>query len=309
MPYFHVVFTMPAPIAAIALQNKAVVYDMLFEAAAETVRTIAADPKHLGAEIGMIAVLHTWGSTLTHHPHVHCIVPGGGLAPDGALGGLPAGLLPAGARAVASVPPAVPGAAARPRIDSGALQFFGEHAPRSPSRARSPNACAPLRQVEWVVYAKRPFAGPQAVLDYLAATPTGWRSPTAGCSRSTSGGVSFRWKDYRAKGRTRSKVMTLVAERVHAPLPAARAARRLPPDPSLRLPGQRPSHRPARRHPRSARRARTAVDAPPSDYRERYALLTGRPLDICPCCGGAMIEIATFARARPSSTPIWCDSS
>ena len=81
--YFHVVFTVPSPIAAIALQNKALVYDILFKAAAQTIRVIAADPKHLGAETGMIAILHTWGQTLTHHPHVHCIVPGGGLGPDG----------------------------------------------------------------------------------------------------------------------------------------------------------------------------------------------------------------------------------
>ena len=114
VPYFHVVFTMPAPIAAIALQNKAVVYDILFKAAAETVRTIAADPKHLGAETGMIAVLHTWGQNLFHHPHVHCIVPGGGLSPDGSLGRLPARVLPVRARALPSLSPTVPGAAARP---------------------------------------------------------------------------------------------------------------------------------------------------------------------------------------------------
>ena len=112
MPYYHVVFTLPAPIADIAYQNKAEIYAILFRAAAETLLTIAADPKHLGARIGLTAVLHTWGSALTHHPHVHCIVPGGGLSLDGvALDRLPAGLLPARARSLAPVPPAGPGAA------------------------------------------------------------------------------------------------------------------------------------------------------------------------------------------------------
>jgi hypothetical protein len=108
LDYYHVVFTLPAPISAIAYYNKAVIYDLLFEVAAQTLRTIAADPKHLGAQIGVTLVLHTWGSALNHHPHVHGIVPGGGLAPDGALGRLQAGLLPVGARALAAVPPSLP---------------------------------------------------------------------------------------------------------------------------------------------------------------------------------------------------------
>src|SRR6267154_1401040 len=167
VPYFHVVFTLPAPIAAISYYNKEVVYGLLFDIAAQTLRTIAADPKHLGARIGATLVLHTWGSALTHHPHVHGIVPGGGLALDAD-------------RWV----PCKPGFFLPVRVLSrlfrrrfleelenlhrhGHLRFFGEHVDLADAAAFA-DWLAPLRQCEWVVYAKRPFAGPQAVLAYLS---------------------------------------------------------------------------------------------------------------------------------------------
>ena len=162
VPYYHMVFTLPAAIGDIAYQNKAVIYDLLFKASAETVITIAADPKHLGARIGVTSVLHTWGSALTHHPHVHMIVPGGGVSLDGQRWvSLPAGLLPAGARAVAAVPPAVSRKARRrPRRRAPAL--LSARSATLADRAAFAQYLAPSREVEWVVYSKRPFGGPEA---------------------------------------------------------------------------------------------------------------------------------------------------
>src|SRR4051794_11386409 len=165
VPYFHVVFTLPAPVAAIALQNKAVVYDILFKAAAETIRTIGADPKHLGAETGMIAILHTWGQTLTHHPHVLCIVPGGGIGPDGRfITCRPGFFLPV--RVLSRLYRRLFLKRLQAAFEAGDLTFFGEL-----TRLREPSAFGahiqPLRSAEWVVYAKRPFGGPRQVLDYL----------------------------------------------------------------------------------------------------------------------------------------------
>jgi hypothetical protein len=184
VPYFHVVFTLPAPIGDIAYQNKAVIYDILFKAAAETLVTIAADPKHLGACIGLTAVLHTWGSALTHHPHVHIIVPGGSISPDGQrwISSRPGFFLPVRmlSRLFRRLFLEKLGAA----HDAGHLQFFGEHLHLAEHDAFTASL-APCRKAEWVVYAKRPFGGPEAVLAYGRATPTVSPSPTAGSSRST----------------------------------------------------------------------------------------------------------------------------
>ena len=162
VPYYHVVFTLPAAIGAIAFQNKAVVYDLLFRTAAETLTTIAADPKHLGARIGLTAVLHTWGSALTHHPHVHVIVPGGGLSPDGSrwIACKPGFFLPVRVLSRLFRRLFLEGLAAL--HEAGRLAFFGDLAPLADKRAFDA-ALAPLRRSEWVVYAKRPFAGPKAV--------------------------------------------------------------------------------------------------------------------------------------------------
>ena len=165
--YYHVVFTLPGPIADIAYQNKAVVYGLLFDVAAETLLTIAADPKHLGASIGATLVLHTWGSALTHHPHVHGIVPGGGLSSDGKswVACRPGFFLSVRVLSRLFRRRFLEELGNAHRADR--LQFFGEHAPLADARAFA-DWLAPLRKCEWVVYAKRPFAGPEAVLAYLS---------------------------------------------------------------------------------------------------------------------------------------------
>ncbi len=197
-----------APISAIAYTNKEIIYGLLFDVAAETLRTIAADPKHLGARIGTTLVLHTWGSALTHHPHVHGIVPGGGLAPDAD-------------RWV----PCRPGFFLSVRVLSrlfrrrfleelqnahrnGQLKFFGEHLDLADADAFA-DWLMPLRQCEWVVYAKRPFAGPEQVLAYLSRYTHRVAISNSRLVALDDRGVTFRWKDYREHGRTRYKTMTL----------------------------------------------------------------------------------------------------
>jgi hypothetical protein len=209
--YYHVVFTLPAPVSAIAYTNKERLYGLLFDLAAETLRTIAADPKHLGARIGATLVLHTWGSQLTHHPHVHGIVPGGGLALD-ADRWVPC-------RPGFFLPVRVLSRFFRRRFleelqqlhRRGGLHFFGEHAALA-DPARFAEWLAPLRQLEWVVYAKRPFAGPAAVLAYLSRYTHRVAISNSRLIAHDERGVTFRWKDYRETGRTRYKTMMLPAE-------------------------------------------------------------------------------------------------
>jgi hypothetical protein len=206
--YFHVVFTLPAEVADVAWRNKAVVYDLLFRAASETMMTIAADPRHLGARIGVTAVLHTWGSAMTRHPHVHMIVPGGGGARDGSrwINARPAFLLPVRA----------PGKLFRRLFltqlielhDAGKLVFFGAQADLADQR-RFLRHLAPLRNKRWVVYAKAPFAGPEAAPAYLSR----YRRRVAISNRRLiafdKAGVTFHYKDYRRSGPQRQQVMTL----------------------------------------------------------------------------------------------------
>ena len=209
--YYHVVFTLPAPISDIAYYNKAVIYGLLFEIAAEVLGTIAADPRHLGAQVGVTLVLHTWGSALTHHPHVHGIVPDGGLSPDGQrwVACKPGFFLPV--RVLSRLFRRRFLEELQKNYRAGQLQFFGEYADLANPKSFA-GWLAPLRQCEWVVYAKRPFAGPKAVLAYL------WRyTHRVAISNSRlvamdERGVTFRWKDYRDKGSTRHKTMTLSAE-------------------------------------------------------------------------------------------------
>jgi len=206
--YFHVVFTLPALISAIAYTNKALIYRLLFEVAAETLRTIAGDARHLGAQIGVTLVLHTWGSALTHHPHVHGIVPGGGLSADGArwVACQPGFFLPV--RVLSRL--------FRRRFleeltkakCAGQLQFFGEFAGLAETTAFT-DWLTPLRKCEWVVYAKRPFAGPQAVLAYLSRYTHRVAISNQRLVAMDERGITFRWKDYRRKERTRLKTMTL----------------------------------------------------------------------------------------------------
>jgi hypothetical protein len=206
--YYHLVFTLPAPIAEIAYYNKAVIYGLLFEMAAQTLRIIAADPKHLGARIGTTLVLHTWGSALTHHPHVHGIVPGGGLSLDGErwVTCRPGFFLPV--RVLSRLFRRLFIQALDQAHRSGQLQFFGEYAALAePSNFAA--WLAPLRKIEWVVYAKRPFAGPAAVLAYLSRYTHRVAISNSRLVALDEGGVTFRWKDYRAHGPTRHKTMTL----------------------------------------------------------------------------------------------------
>ncbi len=167
VPYYHVVFTLPAAITDIAYQNKAVIYDLLFKASAETLVTIAADPKHLGARVGITSVLHTWGSAMTHHPHVHMIVPGGGISPDGErwVACRPGFFLPV--RVLSRLFRRLFLERLIAVHKAGHLKFFGGHVALDDTKAFAAYL-APLRRAEWVVYAKRPFGGPQAVLAYLS---------------------------------------------------------------------------------------------------------------------------------------------
>ncbi len=206
--YYHVVFTLPEPISAIAYYNKAVIYRLLFEVAAETLRTIAADPKHLGARIGATLVLHTWGSALTHHPHVHGIVPGGGLSLDGERWVACKSGFFLSVRLLSRL--------FRRRFLKelvkahrvGQLQFFGDYVPLGEATAFA-DWLAPLRKCEWVVYAKRPFAGPAAVLAYLSRYTHRVAISNSRLLTLDERGVRFKWKDYRAKGNTKHKSMTL----------------------------------------------------------------------------------------------------
>ena len=210
LDYYHVVFTLPAALSALAYTNKELMYGLLFDIAADTLRTIAADPKHLGARIGATLVLHTWGSALTHHPHVHGIVPGGGLAldEDRWVSCRPGFFLPV--RVLSRL--------FRRRFleelcaahGRGELQCFGVFAALSDPTIFA-QWLAPLRKIEWVVYAKRPFAGPAAVLAYLSRYTHRVAISNSRLLSLDERGVSFRWKDYRAQGRTRHKTMTLSA--------------------------------------------------------------------------------------------------
>jgi len=208
VPYFHIVFTLPAPIADIAYQNKAVIYDLLFKASAETMFTIAADRKHLGARIGFTSVLHTWGSAMTHHPHVHMIVPGGGLSRDGArwIAAKPSFFLP---RHVLS--DLFRGLMLAKLLDAhaaGRLQFFGAHAHLANAKAFRA-FLAPLRRKRWYLYAKRPFAGPEAVLAYLSRYTHRVAISNSRLIKADATSVTFRIKNYRVEGPARYTTMTL----------------------------------------------------------------------------------------------------
>ena len=273
VPYYHVVFTLPAPIADIAYQNKAVIYDLLFKAAAETVLTIAADPKHLGARVGITAVLHTWGSALTHHPHIHMIVPGGGISLDGHrwVSCRPNFFLPVRVlsrlfrRLFLQMLDAAHGA--------GQLQFFGEHMALIDPRQFAA-LLAPLRKAEWVVYSKRPFGGPKAVLAYLAR----YTHRVAISNRRLISADDDR-RHLQVEGLPDRRAGPLQDDdagdrRVHPTLPDPRAAEGLPSHPTLRTARQR---QPSRKHCACTQAARRAVqpkrtrDAQASDRRTSRA--------------------------------------
>ena len=310
VPYYHVVFTLPASIGTIAFQNKAAVYDLLFGSAAETLTTIAADPKHLGARIGLTAVLHTWGSALTHHPHVHVIVPGGGLSPDESRWiackrgfFLPVRVLSRLFRRLF-----LEGIAALHA--AGRLAFLGDLA-RLADKAAFDAVLAPLRRSEWIVYAKRPFAGPKAVLAYLSRYTHRVAISNSRLIALDEKGVTFRWKDYRARGKVPGKAwikpMTLAAGEfirrflLHV-LPSG--FHRIRHYGFLASPGRAATIGRLRdliAASNATARPRPETDASGATTGPEPAT-TQDMARICPCCGGRMRIIETFARgARPRS--------
>ena len=292
VPYYHVVFTLPAPIADIAYHNKAAVYAILFKAAAETLITIAADPKHLGARIGLTAVLHTWGSALTHHPHVHCIVPGGGISADGKswVSCRPGFFLPV--RVLSRLFRRLFLEKLAAAHADGGLHFFGDHARLANARAFA-GYLRPLRKVEWVVYAKRPFAGPEAVLAYLSRYTHRVAIANSRLIALDGKGVTFKWKDYRAQGRERYKTMTLTADEfirrflIHVLPQGFHRIRHY----GLFANGGRADN---------LARARRLLAMPPPETETDHDPEPSVPARPCPQCGGPMIIIETFERG---STP------
>jgi hypothetical protein len=296
VPYFHVVFTVPEPVATIAFQNQTVVYDILFRAASETLRRIAADPEHLGAEIGLLAVLHTWGQNLLQHPHLHCLVPGGGIAPDGQSW--------IACRSGFFLPVTVLSRMFRGLFlqylerasAAGELRFFSEHRHlHEPAAFR--RYLAPTRDTEWVVYAKRPFAGPAQVLDYVGRYTHRVAISNNRLVSIAGDGVSFRWRDYRDG--SRQKTMTL-----HGGEFIRRFLIHVLPDGFHRIRyfgflGN--SHR-ARKLALCRdllRMAPAKLAEPHPDYRDRYEALTGMSLRQCPhCLIGTMVVIGCIERPR-----------
>jgi len=298
--YYHVVFTLPAPISDIAYTNKSVIYGLLFQATAETLLTIAADPKHLGARIGMLLVLHTWGSAMTHHPHLHGIVPGGGISLDGE-------------RWVACKPGFFLSVRVLSRLfrrlfleklvqahSDGQLHFFGEHAPLADAKAFA-DWVKPLRGCEWVVYAKRPFAGPEAVLAYLSRYTHRVAISNRRLVAMDERGITFRWKDYRAKGRTRYKTMTL---------PAGEFMRRfllhVLPTGFHRIRSYGLMANAGRKG--NMERMRRLLDAkpPPSPVTQEKPPASEGAVPaafICPHCGAPMIVVDILARRHPARAP------
>ncbi len=292
--YFHVVFTLPAEIASVAFQNKAVVYDLLFKAASETMLTIAADPRHLGARIGITAVLHTWGSALTHHPHVHMVVPGGGIALDGTrwISTRPAFLLPV--RVLGKLFRRLFLTRLIQLYDAGKLAFFGSLASLTERRAFLRHL-APVRKTRWVVYAKAPFAGPEAVLAYLSRYTHRIAISNRRLISFDEKGVTLRYKDYRRDGPERQSVMTLATDEF-----IRRFMSHVLPRGFHRIRHYGLVASSSRKANLARARALLEVAAPPDE-----AILE-EPVDLrppCPCCGGHMIIIETFERWRQPRAP------
>jgi len=302
--YFHVVFTVPQEIAAVAYQNKAVVYDILFRATAQTLRTIAGDPKHLGAEIGFIAILHTWGQNLMHHPHLHCVVPGGGVAPNGErwVSCRPGFFLPV--RVLSRLFRRLFLAQLQLAFNQGELHFFNSLDALS-SRVAFAKYLAPVKRAKWVVYAKPPFGGPKQVLEYLGRYTHRVAISNNRLREFSDGAVTFAWKDYRHE--SRNKTMCLDAHEF-----IRRFLLHVLPSGFQRI---RHYGLLANRY-RELRlnQCRNLLAAPApvvvdetdvEDYRDRYQRLTGVSLRDCAHCGhGQMFRIETFMpRALPRGPP------
>jgi hypothetical protein len=299
VPYFHVVYTLPAAIRDIAYQNKAVIYDLLFKAAAEATLTIAADPKRLGARIAITAVLHSWGSAMTHHPHVHMVVPGGGLSPDASKW--------IACRPRYFLPVEVLSALFRRLFlemlvaAHDHLQFFGDHV-RLTDKAAFDAYLKPLREIDWVVYAKEPFAGPKQVLRYLSRYTHRVAISNRRLVSAGENGVTFKYKDYRIEGPGRYKTMTLATGEfirrflIHVLPKGFHRIRHY----GLLASGNRVA---------TIARARQLLAAPsrPKQPETSEAAAADEPHVLprpCPCCGGRMIIIESFARGcQPTHRP------
>jgi len=297
--YYHVVFTLPAPISAIAYTNKALIYRLLFQIGAETLRTIAADPRHLGARIGLTLVLHTWGSAMTHHPHVHGIVPGGGLSPDGQrwIACRPGFFLPV--RVLSRLFRRRFLEALTKAHAAGQLQFYNAYAALTDADTFAA-WLTPLRQCEWVVYAKRPFAGPAAVLAYLSRYTHRVAIANSRLIALNEQGVTFKWKDYRAKGRTKHKTMTLSAGEF-----IRRFLLHVLPGGFHRIRHYGLIANAGRRN--NLARARELLNVPAGTVDAMTASDTAaepvKPTYVCPDCGAPMIIIGTIVRGKMIRAP------
>ncbi len=297
VPYYHVVFTLPAEIAQIAYQNKAAVYGILFKAASQALLTIADDPKHLGARIGITAVLHTWSSAMTHHPHLHCIVPGGGISPDGKtwIACRPGFFLPV--RVLSRLFRRLFLEKLRAAHQAGDLQFFNDLADLAEPKAFA-SLLAPLRKIEWVVYAKPPFAGPEAVLAYLSRYTHRVAIANSRLIAFDGKRVTFKWKDYRARGGDRHKIMTLEADEfirrflIHVLPKRFHRIRHT----GLFANGGRAKNLALARQLLDVEIAPDRTD-PEGDETGQDEQACTQP---CPSCGGTMIVIETF---QPGQTP------
>jgi hypothetical protein len=306
--YFHVVFTLPPQIVDIAYQHKAALYGLLFKASAQTLLTIAADPKHLGAKIGMTSVLHTWGSAMTHHPHVHVIVPGGGLSPDGTrwIACRPGFFLPVKVLSRLFRRLVLEGLTRLHK--AGELKFFGDLVGLADPDTFAAHL-APLRKTDWVVYAKPPFGGPEAVLAYLSRYTHRVAISNHRLISADAGTVAFRWKDYRIKRGDRMKTMRL---------PASEFIRRF-------LIHVLPSGFHRIRHSgflangirrNRITKIRRLLNAEPEPNQTSDEATSAECDDQpahqpCPKCGGAMIVVEIFLRgqAPKSRAPPWEDAA
>jgi hypothetical protein len=302
VPYFHVVFTLPAPAAEIAFQNKSAVYAILFQAAAEALRRIAADPRHLGAEIGFVSVLHTWGQNLQHHPHVHCLVSGGGLSSDGRrwVACRPSFFLPV--RVLSRLFRRLFLKNLKAAFEAGRLAFFGALAglAGAPLFARR---LGELRRAEWVVYSKRPFAGPAAMLAYLGRYTHRVAISNSRLIDMAGDQVRFRWRDYRHHNK--SKVMALTADEF-----IRRFLLHTLPDGFHRI---RHYGFLSNRHRAEklalCRQLIAIAAAAPLDNSDEAGQPRDRSFDTCPCCGGRMEVLGPFPPSRPANPSAWHDSS
>jgi hypothetical protein len=296
--YFHVVFTVPQEIAVIACQNKAAVYDILFRAAAETLRTIAADPAHLGAEIGFLAILHTWGQNLLHHPHLHCVVPGGGLSSDGTrwIACRPGFFLPV--RVLSRLFRRLFLAYLEKAFLSGKLAFFSS-LQQLRDRAAFQRHLDPVRAAKWVVYGKPPFAGPQQVLDYVGRYTHRIAISNNRLLSIEDGKVRFRWKDYRCGGE--QKTMTLAADEF-----IRRFLLHVPPEgfQRIRYYGFLCNRHREQKLVRCRKLLGMQTHAPSmpersDDYRDHYEAVTGTSLKECPVCHhGHMVLLEVLPRTK-----------